>query len=126
MNMSAFREYNLWITGAEGLHDFRVWPMFAILLMSAASGLYSIFMYNNRIAQARFCVFNTLLIAGWYVVYFVFSQVYVGTEESSSLFKTFSFEFPAVFPLISGGLYLLARKAIMSDEKLVKAADRIR
>lgn len=126
MDTSVFREYNLCIARAEGSHDFSVWPMFAILLMSAASGLYSIFMYNNRIAQARFCVFNTLLIAGWYIVYFVFSRIYIGTEESSSLFKDFSFEIPAVFPMISAVMYLLARKAVMADEKLIKAADRIR
>lgn len=89
--------------------------MHAVLLLSVAVGTYSIFVYTNRMRQARMCVFNTLLMVGWYVVYFAY--VHLTAAEVS---------FSAIFPIVSAILYILARKGIIHDESLVRAADRIR
>jgi len=112
--------YNLWITDSNGTHDYSVWALFAILLITCPINIAAIFSYRNRMAQSRFCVFNILLILGWYIVYAVF--ILGMKKENGMVYFT-----PAcVFPLVSTILYFMARKAILADEKLVRAADRIR
>ncbi len=112
--------YNLWLTNAEGGHDLSVWALFAILLVTCPIGLFTIFSFHNRIVQSRFCLFNILLILGWYVVFIIFMLGF------SNPLGTRHLALASVFPLVSAILYFLARKAILADEALVRAADRIR
>lgn len=114
------RMYNLWMTDAEGMHSLQTWPLFIVLVFSSAFGLFTIFMYRNRIVQARFCLFNALLVIGWYILYAVFAHVLAPADSS------FSLSVSAVLPLVALVGYVLARRAILADEKLVRAADRIR
>lgn len=93
---------------------------FATLLITCPISLIAIFMYHNRIVQSRFCIFNILLILGWYAVYAVFA---INLTESIRHYKI---SFTSVLPLIAVILYLMARRAILADEALVRAADRIR
>jgi hypothetical protein len=116
-------EYNLWVTNALGGHAFHTWPLFALLVLSAAIGVYSIFIYGNRLVQARFCMFNALLLAGWYILYTVYSQVLAGQDGQMLAFRP---GIPAAFPAVAIVLYMMARRSILADEKLVRAADRIR
>lgn len=113
--------YNLWTVNAiDGSRVFNTWPLFAILIFSSAIGIYTIFMYSNRIVQARFCVFNSLLIIGWYILYAVFAHVLANNGEQ------FSPAFAAILPIVSLIGFILARRGIIHDEKMVRAADRIR
>lgn len=112
--------YNLWITNATGGRDFSVWALFAILLITCPINLTAIFTYHNRMVQSRFCMFNILLIIGWYIVFAVFI---LGLKKENGMVY---FTPACVFPLVSLILYAMARKAIIADEKLVRAADRIR
>lgn len=111
--------YNLWITN-NGTHDFSVWGLFAILLATCPINIIAIFSYRNRIIQSRFCVFNILLLLGWYVVYAV-SVIGLKQDDGSVAIHV-----AAIFPLLSIILYFMAKRAILADEALVKAADRIR
>lgn len=112
--------YNLWITSADGNHSLSVWPLFAILLITCPIALIAIFTYRNRITQSRFCMFNILLLLGWYVVY---AMIILNLQESGNEIKI---SFPVILPVISMILYFMARKAILADEALVRSADRIR
>lgn len=120
--MTVAREYNLWVMSSDGTASWSVWPLFAVLTLASAVGLYAIFMFRNRILQARFCLFCSLLVVGWYVVYAVFGHVIADTSAN----QTFSPSATAALPMVSLVLYILARRAIISDERLVRAADRIR
>ena len=115
--------YNLWFTDPLGKHYFDTWPLFAVLLPTTAIGTYTIFLYRNRKLQALFCLFNALLIVGWYVCYFVVGQT-VGDKTLGTV--DFRPSWPAVFPAIACILYFMARHAINADEKLVRSMDRIR
>lgn len=115
-------EYNLWMTNEAGQKFFTTWPLFAILVPSAALGAYTIFLYHNRIVQARLCSFNMLLLIGWYIVFSVFGNLLGGDASGMSFTPSWASFLPA-FAII---LYFMARKAILADEKLVRAADRIR
>lgn len=116
------REYNLWSVQQDGSWTFSQWPLFAVLLLSAAVGAYAIFAFRNRLAQARLCLFAVLLIVGWYVLYFVYGQVLSGGQSGVS----FTPSLTAALPAVSVVFYLLARRGIKADERLVRAADRIR
>ena len=121
--MDVARVYNLWFTDPLGKHHFDVWPLLAILLPTAALGTYTIFIYRNRKMQALFCALNALLIVGWYVCFFVVSQM-VGDKSWGAV--SFRPSWPAVLPAIALIFYLMARRAIQADEKLVRSLDRIR
>lgn len=110
---------NLWINEANGGRNFNVWALFAILLVTCPINTFAIFDYHNRKRQARFCMFSMLMIIGWYIVYGVFSQVLMSGF-------TFHVGFAACLPLIAFILLWLARRSILADEALVRAADRIR
>ena len=110
---------NLWLSDADGGKNFNVWALFAILLVTCPMDLFAIFDYHNRRRQARFCMFSMLMIAGWYIVYGVFSRVLMTGF-------TFHVAFAACLPLVAFILLWLARHAILADEALVRAADRIR
>lgn len=112
--------YNLWITESSGAHDMSVWALFAILLITCPICLVAIFSYRNRLVQSRFCVFNILLIVGWYIVY---TAIILSLKKANGMVY---FTPACVFPLVSVILYFMARKAILADEKLVRDADRIR
>ena len=106
----------------EGLEVARLYKL-AILLPTAAIATYTIFIYHNRKMQALFCLFNMLLVIGWYVCYFVIAQM-VGDKAWGTI--DFRPTWPAVFPAISLICYFLARRGILADEKLVRSMDRIR
>ncbi len=120
--MTVAREYNLWVMSADNAVSWSVWPLFAVLTLASAIGVYAIFMFHNRVLQARFCLFCSLLVVGWYIIYAVLGQVIA----DSSANQAFSPSLTAALPLVSLVLYILARRAILADERLVRAADRIR
>lgn len=112
--------YNLWTMGADGERSFSVWGLFVVLLVTCPICLIAIFSYHNRITQSRYCLFNILLIIGWYIGY---AALALSLSES---YGSYSISFPSIIPVISIILYAMARKAILADEALVRAADRIR
>ncbi|MBQ9649200.1 MAG: DUF4293 domain-containing protein [Prevotella sp.] len=117
------RVYNLWFTDPLGHRHFDTWPLFAILLPTAALGTYTIFIYRNRKIQALFCALNVLLIIGWYICFFVVAQT---VDHKTWGAVDFVPSWPAVLPAVALILYLMARRAIRADEKLVRSLDRIR
>lgn len=125
--LTVAREYNLWLLHVDNAathhFTFATSPMFAVLLLSSALSCYAIFAFRNRVAQARFCLFGALLIVGWYVLYAVYSRV-LGSFDGRM--AEFSLSWAAVLPALALVFLLLARRAIMADERLVRAADRIR
>ena len=117
------RVYNLWFTDPLGHRHFDTWPLFAILLPTAALGAYTIFIFRHRKIQALFCALNVLLIVGWYICFFVVAQTVDNKTWGTVDFRP---SWPAVLPAIALIFYLMARHAINADEKLVRSLDRIR
>ncbi|MBQ0008056.1 MAG: DUF4293 domain-containing protein [bacterium] len=88
----------------------------------ALLSLGNIFMFNNRSRQVRICIFNMLLMLGWYAL--LVTVVYYKLQEGS--FDTFHIQFASCFPLISIILTFLAMRGVLKDEALVKSLDRLR
>ena len=114
--------YNLWIKDGSSALDFKVCPLFVILLITCPINLWTIFKFHDRKFQARLCVVNILLIFLWYVAYMYFTMLGGLAFEN----QTLHFAFAACLPFISIVLYIMARHSIIADEKLLRAADRIR
>ena len=111
--------YNLFLQQGD-VKSFSVWSMFALLLFTCPLTILAIFLYKNRKLQARVCAYNILLCLAWIAVFVIFG--YVNKPEGSQ-FTPFIW---AALPAVALILHFLARKAIIHDEKLVRAADRIR
>ena len=113
---------NLWEATSEGTRSLSVWPMFAVLLLTCPITIFAIFLYKKRMLQAKLCVVNILLILVWMAlcVYFVY------INQAKAEYCHLEMAITAVLPAISLILYFLARRGIIKDEKLVRAADRIR
>ena len=82
----------------------------ALLAVSAVLSAFTIFLYRRRIMQARLCLVGLFIIFAWYIGLAVL-EGRVGTIEG--------------IPMVNAILIFLARKGILDDEKLVRAADRI-
>ncbi len=89
----------LLVAAILGLVFWLSWPLFVIQAFASVLSLYTIFIYKKRPLQAKLCLV-TILIHFLSIV--------------------------ACFPLIAAILCFMARKAILADERLVRAADRIR
>ena len=98
------------------------WPLLIIQLVASAISIFAIFLYKKRMLQARLCVYNILLILVWMAL----CAYYVYTNQAKAENSHLEMEFTAALPAVSLILYILARRGIIKDEKLVRAADRIR
>lgn len=119
-SVSTLRALGIDIAGVD--HDSSCWGLFAIALLSVIIALATIFLYKNRKLQIRLTVFNILVIIGWYATFTAFVMAYNNQLAST----TFHCSMGSVFPLIAIFFNLLAIRGIRKDERLVKAADRLR
>jgi len=101
--------------------NYTPWGLLSLLVLAALVALATIFLYKNRKLQIRMCVFNTLIMAGYYIVFLLFMLL----SKASSL-ASFQFAFGLCIPVIAIILNYLAIRAIRKDEDMVKAADRLR
>ena len=99
-----------------------VWGLSILTAVIPVIALISIFLYRKRVLQARFNVFNILLMVGYYALLFFY--IWIGKQK---LHADESFLcIPSSFPLISIILSALAIRGILKDEALVRSLDRLR
>lgn len=120
---SGMKMYNLIIVENAVFHTYNhnACALFFALLASCALSLLAIFKYKNRPFQARMCVMADVLIVVWYLMY-----AFYAWSLQKSYGVPFSVSWTVVLPFVAFVLDIMARRAVMRDERLVKAADRIR
>ena len=98
-------------------------PLFLLLAVSTLLSLVTIFLYKNRKTQINLCSVSMLFTLLWYVDYalFFFGIIPLGEVDGNMVVK-----FGACLPFVALILVAMARKGVLDDEKLVRAADRIR
>ena len=101
---------------------YPTWGLFALVVIISLLAFLIIFLFKNRILQIRLCVFNSILMLGFYGLFAFFYWSVKGQMESVSM----SFKFALSFPLISLILNYLAIRNIGADEALVRSLDRLR
>ena len=94
--------------------------LFAIQVLTASIGVWAIMGFRNRQRQTKLCVANILLLVVWYALA-AFYALHIGFRD-----YTFHANIAICFPVVAMIFYWMARKGVMADEKLVRAADRIR
>jgi hypothetical protein len=98
-----------------------VWALTAISAMVPIVTLITIFLYKKRILQIRLSIFNIVILAGYYILLFIYLLPAAKTLHAEWSLKIFS-----AFPLINIILVILALRAIAKDEALIKSLNRLR
>ena len=117
------RMYNLWITLQNGAHDMLVAPLFCLLILAATVQLITIFLFRRRPMQARLCWLAAAPLVLWYLLWAAYSLAGWGCVPAGCTYRPAA---SVALPFVSLVLTVLARRGILRDERLVKAADRIR
>lgn len=100
-----------------GMVHFQAWSLFAVQMLASAISLIAIFLFKRRPLQATLCIVAILANLAWYIVLAVLIQQGLQSE---------ALPLTASLPIISAILCLMARRGVLADEKLVRAADRLR
>lgn len=98
-----------------------LWGLTLATALIPVLALVDIFLYKNRILQARLNIFTVMLCLGYYGVlalYIWLAKMSLGVEWHILPW--------ASFPLVCLVLTMMATRRILKDEALVRAADRIR
>lgn len=98
-----------------------VWGLTAIAAFVPIISLITIFLYNNRKLQIRLSFFNMVLMAGYYVLLFIYLWF-----ACQNLHTEWNLRSVTAFPLVNMILNFLAIRAIVKDEALVKSLNRLR
>ncbi len=101
---------------------YPIWGLFVIVALIALLSLFTIFLYKKRILQIRICIFNAVLMLGFYA--FFGYMAYQINQQIPNL--DFTVRIVLAFPLISLILDYLAIRNIGADETLVRSLERLR
>lgn len=104
------------------------WALAVIQIVVAALAIYTILKFNKRVLQMRITVFNIILLVGYLLVYSFYAWVYQQklNQVDAPLQVMYQLRLPALYPLVSIILCILAFRGIRRDEKLVRSLDRLR
>lgn len=89
-----------------------------LTLVAAIVSAITIFLFKNRLRQAKLARWSSLLILLAYLL------VVISSYMTSSCF--FAGNIMVFLPFVAAFFNIMARRAILKDEKMVRAADRIR
>ena len=102
---------------------YPAWALMALLTIIIIIAFVTIFMYKKRILQIRLCIFNALLLIGFYGLFaFVLWEI----SKTSGVFHFSSVRLALSFPIICLILDYLAIRNIGADETLVRSLNRLR
>ena len=98
-----------------------VWGLSAIASIIPIISLITIFLFKNRTLQVRLSFFNLVLMAGYYVLLYIYLW-FAGKQFHAEWYL----QVIAALPLVNIILNFLAIRAIAKDEALVKSMNRLR
>lgn len=97
-----------------------------ILIVSACLNLYAIFKYKDRIKQSRIVSLNMLVFLIAIVMMIWLFPDYIFKRKAALMDSVFVFNNWIMIFVLPPVAMFLANRAIRSDEKKVRAADRLR
>ncbi|MDH6534901.1 DUF4293 family protein [Parabacteroides sp. 52] len=107
---------------AEAELVYPTWALFVLTAIISLLALCTIFLFKKRVLQMRLCIFNALLMIGFYGLFFFFYWRMKTEIPAISL----QVKFALSFPLVSLILDYLAIRNIGADEALVRSLNRLR
>lgn len=96
-------------------------PLMVYIIAYAVLNLVIIFLYKNRILQARLTTIAIILAIGLYAVIAFYRYMSFNVDVVST-----NFNYPLLFPLVSLFFDYLAQRGVIKDEIKVRSLDRIR
>ena len=109
------------ILGGLIIVNYPMWPLFLLALVASSLSFFTIFKYKRRLLQARLSILAAILFVLWYPAVMLVNKFMMSTGLQYDIVNVWG-----ALPAVSAILCLMARKGIMDDERLVRAADRIR
>lgn len=109
------------ILGVLIIVNYPMWPLFLLALVASSLSFFTIFKYKRRPLQARLSILAAILFVLWYPAVMLVNKFMMSTGLQYDIVNVWG-----ALPAVSAILCLMARKGIMNDERLVRAADRIR
>ena len=109
------------ILGVLIIVNYPMWPLFLLALVASSLSFFTIFKYKRRPLQARLSILAAILFVLWYPAVMLVNKFMMSTGLQYDIVNVWG-----ALPAVSAILCLMARKGIMGDERLVRAADRIR
>ncbi|MDR0743209.1 MAG: DUF4293 domain-containing protein [Tannerella sp.] len=103
---------------------YPTWSLMAIAAIIVLLSFVIIFLYKKRILQMRMCVFNALLMIGFYLLAGFYVWQFSQSPELPGM--KLNIRFWAAFPIIGFILNYLAIRNIGADEALVRSLERLR
>lgn len=103
---------------------FPTWSMLAVAAVIILMTFVIIFMYKRRVLQMRMCLFNSLVIIGFCILFAFYLWQFNKSPQLPDLKITLCIW--ASFPVIALILNYLAIRNIGADEALVRSLDRLR
>lgn len=105
--------------------DTRTWAftpigLFALLAAGVVTTVITIFKFDDRRRQSRGCLVAMMLMLLWIALYVLLTSVLCPEGMH------FRYEISGSLPVLCIILLWLARRGILHDERLVRAADRLR
>lgn len=97
-------------------------PITVLAVLVGLLSFINIFLFSNRIRQLRICLINVVFLLALLIVMFSY---YTSSKHAVDL-TFYSFQIPAIFPLVSIILTFLAYWNIHKDQLLVDSYNRIR
>ena len=123
LTLSAFT-----ISDAEGVLSYASAWLGAILVVTTLLPFVTIFLYKNRQLQIRLCGVECALLVGSLILVAAFTYALCNNifADFDLGWENIAFRFPVILPLVSVVLTVLAMRAILRDELLVRSLDRVR
>ena len=118
---AGYRLYNLYTANADqNTLSFRSAPLFLLLATAMLLSCVTFFLFRNRRVVMLLCTIIKVVLLLWNIAALLYAYLF-GYEAC-----TFHFTWAACLPAVAFFLVWLARRGVVADEKLVRAADRIR
>ncbi|MDR1624204.1 MAG: DUF4293 domain-containing protein [Tannerellaceae bacterium] len=100
---------------------YSTWGLFVLVALISLLALITIFLYKKRMLQIRLCLFNAVLMLGFYGFF-----AYLIVVMKQQLDVSISVRIALSFPVICLILDYLAIRNIGADETLVRSLERLR
>jgi drug/metabolite transporter (DMT)-like permease len=119
-NLLRFDVIGVRLIGESG-YLFLTYHLLIIVAVSILVAFVTIIKFKNRVLQIRLCIFNIMLLLGFYgMLFFLLNKV--KAHFTASIF----YAIPVLFPVLSVILLFLAIRGIRKDILLLRSYDRIR
>ena len=127
--LNDFSYYKFYLTGFKSMvpgvtapfGNYFTAPLAVILVAVTGISIVSVFLYKNRVLQARVVTFAILMN-----IVFVLIQFFYSDKIYKAVLIDPEFSIGTFLPLISLFFLVMANRFIHKDDKMVKSMDRLR